>query len=110
MLVDNFKGHTIGYKPTNIELEFLAPNMTAGVQPLDAGAIHDFKLKYRHLMCLRAIDLDEAGEDDIYKLNVLEAILLVEKAWDSVSKETIRNCWAHTRIEEPANMYAASLS
>lgn len=107
MLVDNFKGHKIGYEPTNIELDFMAPNMTAAVQPLDGGIIRDFKGIYRCKMCIRAIELDDAGADNIYEMNLLEAMLLIMEAWNDVSQETIRNCWAHTQIEEPMQMYVA---
>ena len=32
---------------TNIELVYLPPNMTAHLQPMDAGIIHSFKAKYK---------------------------------------------------------------
>lgn len=66
------------------------PNMTSFVQPLDAGIIHCFKAYYQ-----RAIDLDKAGEDNIYKVNLLEVLLMAKEAWASVSTETIKNCWNH---------------
>jgi hypothetical protein len=71
------------------------PNMTSFVQPLDAGIIRCFKAHYRRAFCLHAIDLDEAGEDDIYKVNLLEVLLMAKEAWASVSAETIKNCWNH---------------
>jgi hypothetical protein len=72
LLLDNFPGHDISYKPENIRLEPLAPNMTSFVQPLDSGIIRCFKAHYRRAFCDRAIELDEAGEDNIYKINLLE--------------------------------------
>lgn len=76
-------------------MEMFKPNMTSFIQPLDAGIIRCFKAHYRRIFCLRAIDLDEAGEDDIYKINLLEVMLTVKEAWACVSQETIKNCWDH---------------
>jgi len=44
--------------------------------------------------------MDEAGEPDIYKINLLEIMLMVRQAWDAVTPETIANCWRHTGITE----------
>ena len=42
------------------------------------------------------------GADDIYKINLLEAMLMVKEAWDAVSLETIKNCWTHADIQQLA--------
>jgi len=98
--MDNFAGHKIEYKPENIHLECFEANMTSFVQPLDSGIIRCFKAHYRKAFCLRALDLDEAGADDIYKINLLEVMLLAKAAWDAVSVETITNCWNHSGIQD----------
>jgi hypothetical protein len=100
MTLDNFSGHGISYQPTNIELIYFEPNLTPYVQPLDARIIHCVKAHYQKAFCLRAVELDEAGEDDIYKINLLEVMLMVREAWDAVTPETIINCWKHTKISE----------
>ena len=71
LTIDNFSGHSIEYDPTNIEIDFFEPNLTSFVQPLDAGIIRCFKAHYRTSLCKRAVDLDEAGQREIYKINVL---------------------------------------
>jgi len=84
--------------------------MTSFVQPLDAGIIRCFKAHYRRAFCERAIDLDEAGEDDIYKINLLEVMMMANDAWDAISAETIRNCWNHTGIQQfVCHVYASYL-
>ena len=50
-------------------------------------------------MCLRAIDLDDAGTSEIYKLNILEGMNMAKAAWGAVSSETIAHCWKHTDIQ-----------
>lgn len=83
LLIDNFSGHYIDYKPKNIRLEFFAPNMTSFVQPLDAGIIRCFKAYYRRAFCLR-----------------VEVMLMAKEAWASISAQTIENCWNHTQIQK----------
>ena len=99
LLIDNFSGHIIDYTPTNIQLEFFAPNMTPFVQPLDAGIICCFKAHYRVLFCQRALELDAIGEEDIFKIDICEAMLMAKEAWDAVQPTTIEHCWNHTGIQ-----------
>jgi len=99
LLIDNFSGHYIEYKPSNIHVEFFEPNLTSFVQPLDAGIIRCFKAHYRANFCRRAIDLDEANEVDIYKIDLLEGMRMAQEAWKEVTAETIQHCWNHTKIQ-----------
>ena len=99
LLLDNFSGHNISYEPTNIRLEWFQPNLTSHVQPLDAGIIRCFKALYRRMFCLRALELDDTGQADIYKIDLLEAMLMAKKAWERVSSTTIKACWDHTGIQ-----------
>lgn len=89
LLLDNFAGHYIDYVPRNIHLEYFEPNLTSHVQPDDAGIIRTLKALYRKAFCLRAIELDEAGEPDIYRIDLLEAMMLVTEAWNNVQAATI---------------------
>jgi hypothetical protein len=74
--------------------------MTSFVQPLDSGIIRCFKAHYRKAFCLHALNLDEAGADNIYKINLLKVMLLAKAAWNAVSAETITNCWNHSGIQD----------
>jgi hypothetical protein len=97
--VDNFSGHFVSYQPTNVEVEFFKPNMTSFVQPCDAGIIRCFKALYRQNFCRRAIDLDELGATEIYKVDILEGMMMARHAWEQVSATTIKHCWDHTQIQ-----------
>ena len=99
LLVNNFSGHKISYQPTNIVIEFFTPNLTSFIQPLDAGIIRCFKAHYRKAFCLRAVELDDAGEADIYKVNLLEVLTMAKTAWDAVTADTIAACWRHAAVE-----------
>ena len=97
--LDNFSGHYISYEPTNVELIFFKPNLTAWVQPLDAGIIRCFKAHYRRRFCQEALKRDASGEADIYSSNLLETLHMARDAWDDVTPETIENCWNHADIQ-----------
>jgi hypothetical protein len=92
LIIDNFSGHLINYVPRNIQIEFFKPNLTAFIQPLDAGIIRCFKAHYRNSFCQRAIQLDEAGERDIYKIDLWEGMMMAQEAWEAVSAATIAHC------------------
>ena len=70
------------------------------VQPLDAGIIQYFKAHYHKAFSSPTIDMDDAGEEDIYRINLLEIMLIVRQAWDAVTPQTIENCWQHVGITQ----------
>ncbi|KIK13078.1 hypothetical protein PISMIDRAFT_119603 [Pisolithus microcarpus 441] len=78
--------------------------MTSFVQPCDAGIIRCFKALYRWNFCAQAVDLDAAGEHNIYKLSLLEGMTMAKAAWEAVSAETIQHCWNHTKIQPDTSM------
>lgn len=99
LLIDNFSGHKIPFTPRNIQIVFFEPNLTSFVQPLDAGIIRCFKAYYRRQFCLRAIDLDEAGNSNIWKITLREAMVMATQAWSAITPTTIQHCWNHTGIQ-----------
>jgi len=101
LFINNFSGHNIPFTPCNIQVEFFAPNLTVFVQPCDAGIICCFKAHYCHVFCLCALDQEEAGERDIFKVNLLEAMLMAKEAWEHITSDTIAHCWRHAKIQPP---------
>jgi hypothetical protein len=97
--LDNFSGHYIDYEPTNVTIVYFGPNLTALVQPLDAGIIRCFKAHYRRRFCKNALERDELGEANIYKLDFLQVLQMATAAWNDVTPETIKNCWKHAGIQ-----------
>lgn len=101
LLLDNFSGHTVPDDfLTHIRLEFFAPNLTAHVQPLDAGIIHAFKCHYRKRFINRAFRRlnDPKTAKKVYEIDVLVAMRLAKLAWHALTSETIQNCWRHAGI------------
>ncbi|KAI7960756.1 hypothetical protein MJO28_001245 [Puccinia striiformis f. sp. tritici] len=101
LLVDNFAGHTLPEGGlSNIRLEFFLPNLTAHVQPMDAGIISAFKSHYKQRFISRSIQRYDQGVTitQVYKIDQLTAMHISRMAWDHVTPKTITNCWNHTQI------------
>jgi hypothetical protein len=99
LLCDNASSHSHDAAAyPNLEVVFLPPNLTAWLQPMDAGIIRTFKSNYRRLLSQNALDLDAQGVADPYKINQLDGMRLAQRAWEGVSAPTIQNCWRHTGI------------
>jgi len=105
LLLDNFSGHYVDFIPQNIQVNFFAPNLTSFVQPCDGSIIYCFKAHYRQAFCICALNLEEAGEHEIYKVNLLEAMLMAKDTWNAVTQDTIRHCWDHTKIQQDLVSY-----
>jgi hypothetical protein len=59
--MDNFSGHDVGYDPKNIKIIFFAPNLTAWIQPCDAGIIRNFKALYRIAYVLNELEMNKVN-------------------------------------------------
>ncbi|KAG8747572.1 hypothetical protein FRC10_000708, partial [Ceratobasidium sp. 414] len=84
LLVDNAPSHR--HTPSeysNVHVEFLAPNLTAWIQPMDAGIIRCFKAHYRNGFTRLALERDNAGINKIYNISQLEAMKLASLAWEA---------------------------
>lgn len=95
MLVDNFAGHKVDMKFSNVVVYFLPANTTARLQPLDAGIISSFKRHYTALKMNHAIQMDEMGSLNPYHWNLRQSMEWTVEAWEKVSPHTIANCWRH---------------
>lgn len=96
MLIDNCPAHNTIPKMKNVTVKFLPPNTTSMLQPLDQGIIKNFKTFYRaEVVKTMLTNLDNGVKTNI---DVLQAIHMTTKAWNSVSEATIRNCFLHCGI------------
>ncbi|BFI29838.1 hypothetical protein MPTK2_3g06440 [Marchantia polymorpha subsp. ruderalis] len=100
LLLDNASGH-ISVELENIVVLLLPPNTTSKLQPMDAGIIAAFKRRYRRLYIRRAIDIEEAGVTDLYKLNQLTTMDWAKAAWNEITPVTIHNCFRHAKVSRP---------
>lgn len=108
LLVDNAPSHNIDKKFSHVELIYLPPNMTSRLQPMDAGIIRSMKCRYRTLLLLKLVGLNE--EDSPIGINLRDAIIFIHMAWNYVSCKTIYNCFVSTGLFqlENANMIEKS--
>ncbi|KAG6871182.1 hypothetical protein C0995_007493 [Termitomyces sp. Mi166 len=81
-------------------VENFSPNLTAHVQPADAGIIKCFKAHYCACFMNHAIDRydSDVSPADIYDINILEAMQMANIAWNEVDTTTIHNCWHKSGI------------
>lgn len=97
LFVDNCPSH--GLLPTTnlqaIKIEYLPPNFTSHLQPLDAGIIKNIKHYYRKAT-LRDHIRSMRENNELKKINVLDAIYTLANVWhNDVKPETIANCFRH---------------
>ncbi|GMF19152.1 unnamed protein product [Phytophthora lilii] len=101
LLVDNAPGHA-EIVLNNVRIHFLPKNTTSHLQPMGAGIIRNFKLKYKRLF-VQWVIMQYGAQT---KLDLLTSTKFVVDAWRMVSEATIRHCWRHTRIV-PGSMSAS---
>ncbi|XP_064461630.1 tigger transposable element-derived protein 4-like [Ornithodoros turicata] len=92
-LVDNCPGHGKVSGLAAIRLEFLPPNTTAKLQPMDQGVISSLKRHYRRSLLQRMLLCMENGKQ--YEVNLLSAVHLLSHAWEQVTEATIANSFRH---------------
>ena len=104
LLLDNAPVHP-NISLSNVRLQFLPKNTTAGTQPLDAGIIRNFKYHYRLLFVNHLIKFFPQRRDDETMEGLVKrtvpisvAIYWIKSAWDDVKAETIVNCFRHCSV------------
>lgn len=103
LLMDNAPGHgkddTVNPHLNNIQLIRLPKNTTSVSQPLDAGIIMSFKVKYSRLM-LPTMSYYYHEKKSGAKPKIPKAALwaCLPTAWNDVSVSTIRNCFARVPV------------
>lgn len=114
MLLDSATSHVVtGLELANVEIQFLPTTTTTKLQPLDAGIIRAFKLKYRALHMQHALDQAEEVQrwmqegirpkksTNIYSVSQLTAMRWIESTWREISDDTILNCFQlHNLMQE----------
>lgn len=75
----------------NTFVNFMSPNATSYVPPLDAGFIASLKAAYRERLLLRVFDNIACGAKLVYNVDILTTMKLVQKDWDNISAAKISN-------------------
>lgn len=110
LIVDNCPGHGQINNLGAITLEFLPPNMTSVLQPMDQGVIEITRKLYRKSLLRRVLLAFEDGK--MYEIDLLGAVHLINEAWQQVHQASIMNCFVHagfsssTAVPEPADEFS----
>ena len=98
LIMDNAGGHPVDLYHERVQIEFLPPNTTSLLQPMDQGVIHAFKALYTG-NCLQQL-VDEIDESEDFQLKVYwrnftiaSCLKLIHKALQDMKKETLNACW-----------------
>lgn len=98
LLIDNCTAHNTKKKFYSIKVEFLPPNTTSQLQPMDQGIIQNFKILYRKEVIRKMVnDIDEGRS---FSINLLQTMLMCYKAWENFEKTTIVNCFIKSGISK----------
>ncbi|XP_035212025.1 tigger transposable element-derived protein 6-like [Stegodyphus dumicola] len=103
LIVDNCAAHPHLDNLQNIQLEFLPPNTTSLMQPMDMGVIKNFKTLYRGKLVnyiLESIDenlltTSTTAREISSKISLLQAIQFVADSWRAIKATTIQNCFTN---------------
>ncbi|XP_061493779.1 tigger transposable element-derived protein 1-like, partial [Rhineura floridana] len=103
LLVDNAPGHprTLDELNPNIRVEFLPPNTTSLLQPMEQCVIATFKLNYlkrTFSKCIAAIDNEEETGQEVLKkfwksYDILDCIKTIRDAWNDIKETTMKGAW-----------------
>ncbi|KAJ8897154.1 hypothetical protein PR048_002500 [Dryococelus australis] len=77
----------------NIKIEFLPPNSTSVLQPMDQGVIKILKHQFHKHFVSRLITRMVNGKTSVHKINILDAMHYFAAVWDTMESKSIENCF-----------------
>lgn len=104
LLVDNCSAHPDIPVLKNIQMEFLPPNTTSVLQPMDQGVIRSLKCHYRKQLILMLLDKRERGTDSTQNVSIIEAIRLLDDAWNKVSQTCVQNAFKRSGFKDVSSV------
>lgn len=104
LVMDNAPGHPPGLQddlPEEfkfIKIQFLPPNTTPLLQPMDQRVISNFKKLYTKALfehCFRVTEETNLTLRDFWKnhFHIVACLKMIEKAWEGVTKRTLTSAW-----------------
>lgn len=111
LFVDNASCHKTPHL-TNIVVQFLPPNTTALIQPLDQGIISAFKAYYRQIIVkkqISALERDMTIREFYKSISYLDALHFIKRAWWLVTPSCISNCFKKVNLYDHFQYFIFSL-
>lgn len=106
LLMDNAPSHVVDTY-SHICIQFLPPNTTAKIQPMDQGLLRLVKLSYRAKlsdMYLDGILNDEHAKSIMKRMDIKVACDFIVQAWQKIKEITIQNCFAKAGFQHGVDM------
>jgi hypothetical protein len=108
LFIDNCAAHPKNVSHlSNVRVEFLPPNMTSVVQPVDQGVIKVLKHQFRKRLVGRMLQLVKitpgARNLNNFRLSVLDAMHFLAASWGLISAAVISNCFRKAGFSEAVN-------
>lgn len=97
-MVDNCTAHGTLEFPSSLQnllAQFLPPNITSIVQPLDANIIAWSNAGYQLRILFRVFDNTDMGQKSIYNVDILTDMRWATEIWNSCPADVIENCFDH---------------
>ena len=107
LIIDNCPAHPTIDNLKSIELVFLPPNTTSKLQPMDQGVIRSLKAYYKSLALQRLVVAIDKGKD-LPVFSILDAMKMLDLAWQEVKTSTVVNCFAKAGISKDQQASAQS--
>jgi len=97
LLLDNAPSHSNNLSHPNVQVEFLPPNTTSLLQPLDQGIIGTFKAYYIRKsfeLILEKMEPANITVKEVWKqFSILNCVEIVGMSLKEIRQSTLRACW-----------------
>ena len=105
LFLDNATCHpeSMDDKFSNTKIVFLPKNTSSRLQPLDAGIIRNFKVKYQKSLVkyvLSGINDNASAAEIVQDVSILMAIKWVQQTWKDVTPSTVKQCFEKRGFRE----------
>ncbi|XP_078468486.1 jerky protein homolog-like [Lampetra planeri] len=101
LVIDNAPAHpsgqTLQTQDGHITVEFLPPNVTTLLQPMDQGVTALFKCLYRKELLRKLLDMEDEDPETLIRhwraLSIKDALFVAASAWRHVRRDILNRCW-----------------
>lgn len=98
LIMDNASGHHVDLSCEGVEIEFLPPNTTALIQPMDQGVIRAFKALYtrnslQHLVDAMDHDQNFSLKDYWRDFTIANCLQTIQTSLQEMKPATLNACW-----------------
>uniref|UniRef100_UPI00358E5639 tigger transposable element-derived protein 1-like n=1 Tax=Myxine glutinosa TaxID=7769 RepID=UPI00358E5639 len=98
LIMDNAGGHAVDLSYDGVQIEFLPPNTTSLIQPMDQGVIRAFKALYTRSALQNLVDAMDSDEDFSLKAywreyTIASCLLNIQKAIKEMKSATLNASW-----------------